>query len=400
MRWWLNTDDPQIFSVDNASVTGMDFSTLPANSWMVQWTDGKGEIENQIDPNTNDNGLRASFIDVTPYTPFFQQFLTLLPGLTLAQAQKVQTDLIKQIFESKRQDPFHYQVASGDYYWNASDEALFSSYGAQLQNNLTEISASTVYYTASATITIPAGQAWVRMWGASGASGSGSATTYQQGSPGVGAPGYLEKSLTGLTPGNTLIYTRGAAGVPAVGGGNGGNGTASTLASGTQTIATLTANGSNGTPAYGGSPVGSPGGTATGGDINQTGQPGTTCVPIYGEPSGVGTGISILGYFPGVGGRNGPASGPDGAITSPGHPGNPGSMIVSWGNVVVTTGMQWIPIGGSAPVAVTSAEQGAILSGIGQRTNTLAGTKNTKVAQVNALTTIADVIAYDVAAGW
>jgi hypothetical protein len=395
MRWWLNTDDPQIFAVDNASVSGMDFSTLPINSWMVQWTDGKGEIENQIDPNTNDNGLRASFIDVTPYASFFQQFLTLLPGLTLAQAQKVQTDLIKQIFESKRQDPFHYPVASGDYSWDASDEALFSSHGAQLQNNLTEIGASVVSYTASATITIPAEQAWVRMWGGSGASGAGSSVSYLIGSPGVGAPGYLEKFLTGLTPGHTLTYTRGNGGAATTG--VGGNGTPSILASGTQTIPTLTANGSNGTSlnSAGMYPTqGSAGGTATGGDINRKGQMGGPSVTQQADSTGV------LALLFGTAGQTGLASGVDGSYTSPGNPGNPGGMIVSWGNVVVTTGMQWIPIGASAPVAVTSTEQTAILNGIAVRTNTLAGTKNTKVAQVEALTVIADVINYDVTAGW
>jgi hypothetical protein len=136
MRWWLNTDDPQIFCVDNATVSGMDFSSLPANLWMVQWTDGKGELENQIDANTNDNGLRERFIDVVPYAPFFQQFLAKLPMLTLAQAQQVQIDLIKQIFESKRQDPYHYPIAAGDYTWDASDEAMVSSSSVASTNGL------------------------------------------------------------------------------------------------------------------------------------------------------------------------------------------------------------------------------------------------------------------------
>ena len=133
MRWWLNTDHGR-FSVDNAVVNGMDFSDLDPDIWMVQWTEGKGEIERQVDADTNDNGLRETFIDVVPYAPYFQDFLDRLPLLTLPQAQKVQTDLIKQIFDSKRQAPFHYPIAAGDFWWDATDETLTSSTAAGLQN--------------------------------------------------------------------------------------------------------------------------------------------------------------------------------------------------------------------------------------------------------------------------
>jgi hypothetical protein len=49
---------------------------------------------------------------------------------------------------------------------------------------------------------------------------------------------------------------------------------------------------------------------------------------------------------------------------------------------------------------VTSAEQGAINNGITSKTQSLTTAKNSKIAAVNALTTIAAVIAYDVTAGW
>ena len=92
--------------VDNAAVKGMDFSALlrQPDLWMVQWTEGKGEIERSRSmrtTSTNLNGLREQFIDVMPYAPFFQQFLTLMQaqGLLLPQAKKVQIDLIDEIFE-------------------------------------------------------------------------------------------------------------------------------------------------------------------------------------------------------------------------------------------------------------------------------------------------------------
>jgi hypothetical protein len=190
---------------------------------------------------------------------------------------------------------------------------------------------ATTYLPGTSTITIPplATRAWVRMWGGSGASGAGGTTGYGYtgGTPGTGAPGYLEKFLTGLTPGNTLTYTRGAAGVATTGAG--GNGGASTLASGTQTIATLTANGTNGSTTF--NSQGTAGGTATGGDINKTGQSGIAGAPIYYFNSGPQS-VDLGGAQAGAGGRNVLASGVDGTTVSPGNPGNPGGLIIFWYN--------------------------------------------------------------------
>jgi hypothetical protein len=123
-------------SIDNATVKGMDFSALLSampDLWMVQWTEGKGEIERiEFDENneaSNLNGLREIFVDVTPYAPLFQQFLTRMQAkeLLLPQAKKVQIDVIGLIFESKRQAPFHYPVAAGDFWWDASDVGPMSA---------------------------------------------------------------------------------------------------------------------------------------------------------------------------------------------------------------------------------------------------------------------------------
>jgi len=182
-----------------------------------------------------------------------------------------------------------------------------------------------ITYTASATITIPPGatRAWVRMWGGSGASGAGDGTNFNS-SAGTGAPGYLEKFLTGLTPGITLVFTRGNGGTPSASAGS--NGTASTLASGTQTIATLTAGGSNGTPQPSTADVstfaGSAGGTATGGDINRPGQTG-------GSSAWNGT-----SFVRGVGGYNSIGRGVDGSASYlvQGNAGINGGLIIAWFN--------------------------------------------------------------------
>jgi len=184
-----------------------------------------------------------------------------------------------------------------------------------------------IYYAASQTITIPVGahRAWVRMWGGTGASGAGGAPYgYAVYAPGTGAAGYLEKLLKNLTPGNTLIFTRGTAGV--VGATSpGNNGTASTLASGTQTIGTLTANGSNGSAIAGLQSTGTPGGTATGGDINVTGQSGGSNAQIpVGDPA-----IGAYMSWQTLGGSNFFSKGADGGYPN-GNPGTPGGLIIFW----------------------------------------------------------------------
>jgi hypothetical protein len=114
-------------------------------------------------------------------------------------------------------------------------------------------------YSATQTITIPAGatRALVKMVAPGG--GSGGSSTTSTPSAGGGSGSYLEKYLTGLTPGNTLALTVGAVGTAGAStpgaGGTGGN---SSLASGTQTISTLTVNGGAG------SVVGTTGNTAGG----------------------------------------------------------------------------------------------------------------------------------------
>jgi hypothetical protein len=176
---------------------------------------------------------------------------------------------------------------------------------------------SMIVYFTNQTITIPPNttKAWVRMWGGSGAAGGSSDTAHY--TAGVGSAGYLEKYLSGLTPGNTLAFTHGAGGVTQNNGAGawyGQPGGASILASGTQTISTLTANGSNGSN-YGSGP-GSTGGTATGGDVNYTGQSGSPSAPD--------------GSFPGIGGARLYSRGPDGSNAVQGTPGLPGGMIIAW----------------------------------------------------------------------
>ena len=190
---------------------------------------------------------------------------------------------------------------------------------------------SIVVYSGTQTITIPATvtKGWVRQWGATG--GSGGAAAGGAATGGTGGGGYLEKYLTGLTAGNTLAYTQAATGGAAgIGTGAGGNAAAVTLASGTQTISTLTCNGSNGSggaATAGATSAGTAGGTATGGDYNETGIAGTKGFIA------TDTFLSITYNLGGIAGSNHFSQGAHGVGpvgASNGNAGNPGGLIVAW----------------------------------------------------------------------
>ena len=113
------------------------------------------------------------------------------------------------------------------------------------------------------TYTAPSNTQWVKVT-VVGPGGNGGAATGQR-ATGGGGGGVAIKWLS-MTAAQTLVYTVGTA-----------SGTASTVASGTLTITTITANsGTNGTgTAYAASiTAGGAGGTATNGDVNITGEQG------------------------------------------------------------------------------------------------------------------------------
>lgn len=355
MRWWLNTDHKR-FSVDNAVVNGLDFSSLDPSIWMVQWTDGKGEIERQdVVADTNDNGLRETFIDVTPYAPLFQQFLALCPLLTLPQAKKVQIDLIGVIFDSKRQAPFHYPVAAGDYYWDATDATMGSSMVPAIQNltvTLNSLIAKVNAVVAALTSQINGQIETIDIQGNNWAVNVNNNIV----NPGNNGYSYIntifgEITNNIVTPGNLIKDHLNNTVLGHYVGVSGPN----TINNKLQSVS------------ISGSPIDGLAGE------------------IVGTPyafSAVDTNPYVLSTMPIMF-----------ALTDI----NPG-----WTDQadVPTSNVQWIPIGSSTPVNVTPAEQAAILSGIAARTNDLNVKKNKKIAEVNALTTISAVINYNVTTGW
>lgn len=139
-------------------------------------------------------------------------------------------------------------------------------------------------FTSSGTFTIPSGKTVVKVTiiGGGGGGGQYSGSCCVNTQNGVGG-GTAIKYLTGLTPGNTLTVTVGAAGAAnTTNNGNGSAGGTSSVASGTQTITTVSATGGAGGTSTGYSSAPPAPGVGSNGDIN-----------LYGG-NGNATGGSIL----------------------------------------------------------------------------------------------------------
>ncbi len=233
-------------------------------------------------------------------------------GLTASRA--VATDGSKQLVSSTT-------TATELGYLSGVTSAIQTQFG-------TKILAKQVF-TASGTFTIPSGTLSTTAFkftvvGAGGGGGGGDQSG--GGGAGGGAGGTAIKWLTGLTAGNTITVTVGAAGTAGTSGGNGGSGGNSTIASGTETITTVTGNGGGG--GTGGSGVGSSplrgaaGGSASNGDTNARGQGGTLSMTIVAGSAFGGTGGSSTMGGGGNGGSNANSSDGDGG--TPGYGGGGG----------------------------------------------------------------------------
>ena len=385
MRWWINTDHDRM-CVDNAVISGLDFSALASDIWMIQWTDGKGEIERQVDPDTNDNGLREKFIDILPYCGYFQDFLALCPRLTLVQAQAVQIDLIGEVYNSKRQEPYCYEVAAGDYCWDATDGTLFSSTAAGLQsaigtlnslidkvNELASAINANVVDGVNARVVVP-----------------GNSTIVQANAAYAvivdGVNNHVVAGVNGLLLSLAAEINGGFAGIASeiasniVGTGN------STITYINDTILGVAISPS--------SPVNTINNRLT--DYG----PGDPTPNLQGLVADI---VHVPYTFAGVstyGVSNYSITGITGTTSITAAMTNLNSIPWTTQGHVPVAVTEWIPVGGTEPVPVTPDEQAAILAGISARTADLNVTKNVKIAEVKALTVIQDVIDYDVTSDW
>jgi hypothetical protein len=182
---------------------------------------------------------------------------------------------------------------------------------------------SSQVFTSSGTFTIPATALKVTVVGGGGGGGitaGGGANAYSGGG-GAGATSIVY--LTGLTVANTIAVTVGAGGT-----GYGISGGTSSIASGTQTIATVTATGGAGN--YGTYQInGGGGGSGTSGTIIFNGQPGRSAYSGY---SAIGLGGASI--FTNNNSTTSPnyGTGGVGAVgnTTQNNPGGSGVVIFEW----------------------------------------------------------------------
>ncbi len=163
-------------------------------------------------------------------------------------------------------------------------------------------------FTNSGAIVIPAANAMVTIIGGGGGGGAGkSDAANPTGGGGGGSGAVICYPLSGLTVGNTIMLTVGTAGAGAVVDGTaGGNGGDTILASGTETISTITAGGGLGADA---AQNGGAGGAASGGGGNSVNINGTTgedgfTAPTTGVTGSGGTISGLIGNY-GYGGTGG-----------------------------------------------------------------------------------------------
>jgi hypothetical protein len=162
-------------------------------------------------------------------------------------------------------------------------------------------------FTSDGTFTIPSGITKLKATIVGGGGGSGRGNGAPSG--GGGGGGTAIKYLTSLTPGNTISVTVGSGGTGRTGSnGNGTTGGTSSIASGTQSITTVSATGGAGSfGPTGGSPIGigAAGGSASNGDANINGSGGHQV--LYSSTDAA--------YVPGNGGNSTLGGGPVGSGT-------------------------------------------------------------------------------------
>jgi hypothetical protein len=296
--WWL-VPSVQVMCVDNVNATELDFTGLPANLYMAIWREGRGEVE-----TTDAPGLRTNFTDVTPYTSYFQKFMTAKNtdgALTLAQAKKIQSDLVTCLFDDKRQVPYAFTPAGGtSQNWSAND------------TDVAAMSLEAIPFIAGGGSSTSLGSLVTQINAMIDAINAGIV------SPGTTNAGVVNQ-INNVLNGNIFPNLR-----PLI--------------------------------------------------VTGSTSPNTFATP--GLPAGTNTN-----------------AGSAGAMSSIGH-------IAGAGTGTGSANIPWSPIGATTPINLTMIDFTAIMTGISTRRQSLLNTRNTKINQINALSTIATVISYNVTAGW
>lgn len=296
----LTIADTKTFKVDNSlEFAGTDSTvmTFPSTSGTVVTTAATQTLTNKtltsptLTTPTLGVATATSVNKVTITAPATSATLTIADGKTLKADNSLEfagTDATVMTFPSTSGTVVTLAATQTLTNKTLTTPTVTSIQGAVLKSQV---------FTSGGTFTIPAGITGVkfRVQGGGGAGGGGSASVNGSGG---GSGGYAEKWLTGLTPGNTLAVTVGAGGAGASAS-NGGAGSLSSVASGTQSITTISAPGGNGGFFTAATSPGAAGtSAATGGDLNSAGSGG---VLGTGGVGGTGAGSTFGGGGGGAG---------------------------------------------------------------------------------------------------
>jgi hypothetical protein len=329
--------------IDNAVAT-IDVSSLPTNVEIVVYQEIDGKIEYNDRPS-----LRLPFTDPSPYQSLLNAWITnqatVTPALQLAQAKQVKNDLVEGIFHHKRRLPYAY----GAWSYDAHDESV-TNLDLLVQATIDTSVLVASINAAFATITSQVNNTVVG--GVNDTVVGGVNNTVVGGVNGTVVPGVNAmvaannnsaaavnnwSNLSSLNWGRVLIMSTPTLPYNAMSPGN---------MSG---------------PTGGASGPGTPGaGPGSGGFQNMA------------NIAGIGT-IGGIGTIAGA--------------TVSGGTGHAGNITHQ-------------PLNAAAPQSIPAADISAALQGIANRRNTLNSNRLTKRVAINALTTIAAVVAYDATTGW
>jgi hypothetical protein len=361
LRFWMIRHIAAM-GIDNTNVMGMDYAALPPGVAIVEWKAGVGEIEYDDRPR-----LRENFVDVTPYCPFLQQFMTRLTGITLDQAKRLQKNLIDVLYDSKRQMNFHYAVAAGDYWWEATDNAMTTMSNAVIPGLINAINKL------------------------GGETGAGTDSLVNQ----------INTQWANQTNQLNANYTTQASQTnsycidPINSNANSGNALVGHVNADANTTNSYIAGSGNSLVSYINGILGGRG----------DGQ-NTINNKLFTTALGSSELVAAPGLDANIGGTNvgfSNVSGSGASFVTTSYVGTPSVSTPSViGNTPSGLGVtiQWQPVGQSALVTLSHPEISGIMKGVSDRRNSLATVQVGKKIAVDALTTVAAVIAYDVTAGW
>jgi hypothetical protein len=361
MRFDINREMNTMF-VDDMWVAELDVSSLPSDVTRVKWNGTDGWIKHV------NATLESRITDPSPYQPQLNAWttarLSVTPPPTLAEAKSIKITLIEQLFDLKRQAPFHYVVAAGDFMWEATDGAAAGMAIATLPGLL-------------ATLT-----------GTSDGTVVGKINTLaDQINANIVAPGNAFENQVNqwiVNPGNAN-WSEGVSAfnsINSIFGQVNSNiaGPAGTFVSHYDgTVLGLVGDGHNtiNNKLQSSGPAGSPSNVAAPGLDGQI-PPSLVSISAIGPNPYNFTYTFTAVYYPTFVNVSHASVTPDPSIPP----------------------IQWIPIGSATPVNLSATEMAGIMSGITSRRLSLQTTRVNKIAAVNALTTVQDVIAYDATTGW